>query len=114
MPGYGYVPGRAAVGWDKLPSASGVAAHELGHNFGRSHAPCGGVASPDPNYPYAGGVTGQWGYDLVAGTLKPPTNTDLMGYCGNTWISDYTYMGVHEPARARPANPGRVRCASRA
>ena len=44
--GYGYVPGRSAVGWDKLPSASGVAAHELGHNFGRSHAPCGGVASP--------------------------------------------------------------------
>ena len=92
--GYGYVPGRAAVGWDKLPSASGVTAHELGHNFGRSHAPCGGVASPDPSYPYVGGVTGQWGYDLVAGALKPPTSTDLMGYCSNTWISDYTYIGV--------------------
>jgi len=92
--GYGYVPGRAAVGWDKLPSASGVAAHELGHNFGRSHAPCGGAGSPDPNFPYAGGLTGQWGYDMVAGTLKPPTSTDLMGYCSNTWISDYTYVGV--------------------
>lgn len=92
--GYGYVPGRAAVGWDRLPSGSGVAAHELGHNFGRSHAPCGGAGSPDPNYPYAGGVTGVWGYDLVAGTLKAPTSTDLMGYCGNNWISDYTYMGV--------------------
>ena len=92
--GYGYVPGRAAVGWDKLPSASGVAAHELGHNFGRSHAPCGGVSSSDPNYPYAGGVIGQWGYDMTAGTLKAPTTTDLMGYCSNTWISDYTYVGV--------------------
>lgn len=92
--GYGYVPGRSAVGWDKLPSASGVTAHELGHNFGRSHAPCGGVSSSDPNYPYPGGVTGQWGYDLVAGTLKPPTYTDLMGYCSNNWISDYTYLGV--------------------
>ena len=30
--------------------------HELGHNFSRPHAPCGGVANPDPNYPYAGGV----------------------------------------------------------
>ena len=108
--GYGYVPGRAAVGWDKLPSASGVAAHELGHNFGRSHAPCGGVASPDPNYPYAGGVTGQWGYDLVAGALKPPTNTDLMGYCGNTWISDYTYMGVmNQRGLAPPIQVGTVR-----
>ena len=92
--GYGYVPGRSAVGWDKLPSASGVAAHELGHNFGRSHAPCGGVSSSDPNYPYAGGVIGQWGYDMTAGTLKLPTSTDLMGYCGSNWISDYTYVGV--------------------
>lgn len=101
--GYGYVPGRSAVGWDKLPSASGVAAHELGHNFGRSHAPCGGVSSSDPNYPYAGGVTGQWGYDLVAGTLKPPTSTDLMGYCGTTWISDYTYVGVLNQRGPAPA-----------
>ena len=108
--GYGYVPGRAAVGWDKLPSASGVAAHELGHNFGRSHAPCGGVASPDPSYPYAGGVTGQWGYDLVAGTLKPPTSTDLMGYCSNTWISDYTYIGVmNTRGLAPPIQIGAVR-----
>lgn len=108
--GYGYVPGRSAVGWDKLPSASGVAAHELGHNFGRSHAPCGGVSSSDPNYPYAGGVTGQWGYDLVAGALKPPTSTDLMGYCGNNWISDYTYQGVmSQRGLAPPAQVGATR-----
>lgn len=108
--GYGYMPGRVAVGWDKLPSGSGVAAHELGHNFGRAHAPCGSVANADPNYPYAGGVTGQWGYDLVAGTLKPPTNADLMGYCGNTWISDYTYMGVmNQRGLAPPIQVGTVR-----
>jgi hypothetical protein len=68
------------------------------------------VASPDPNYPYAGGVTGQWGYDLVAGTLKPPTNTDLMGYCGNNWISDYTYLGVmNNRGLAPPVQVGAVR-----
>ncbi len=92
--GYGYVPGRTSVGWDKLPSASGVVSHELGHNFGRSHAPCGGVSSSDPNYPYSGGLTGQWGYDKGTGALKAPTSTDIMGYCGNKWISDYTYLGV--------------------
>lgn len=104
--GYGYVPGRASVGWDKLPSASGVTAHELGHNFGRSHAPCGGVSSSDPNFPYAGGVTGQWGFDLVSGTLKAPNLTDLMGYCNNTWISDYTYLGVMNQRGPAPAVQG--------
>jgi hypothetical protein len=108
--GYGYVPGRASVGWDKLPSASGVVAHELGHNFGRSHAPCGGVSSSDPNYPYSGGVTGQWGYDLVSGALKAPTLTDLMGYCNNTWISDYNYLGVmNQRGPAAVVQMGRVR-----
>jgi hypothetical protein len=92
--GYGYVPGRAAIGWDRLPSGGGVAAHEWGHNFGRRHAPCGGVGNPDPNYPYAGGTTGVYGYDVAAGVLNPPTYTDLMGYCGSTWISDYNYAGI--------------------
>ncbi len=92
--GIGYVPGKAAVGWDNLPSASGVSAHEWGHNWGRQHAPCGGVGNPDPNYPYPGGVIGVWGYDLSSGTLVPPTRPDIMGYCSNDWISDYTYTGV--------------------
>ena len=92
--GIGYVPGKAAVGWDKLPSASGVAAHEWGHNWGRQHAPCGGAGNPDPNYPYPGGVIGVWGYDVGSATLVPPTRPDIMGYCSNDWISDYTYTGV--------------------
>ncbi len=50
--GYGYVGGRTAVGWDRS-SASWVAAHEWGHNFGRRHAPCG-VSNPDGSFPYAG------------------------------------------------------------
>jgi len=91
--GYGYVPGRTAMGWDYLPSGDGVAAHEWGHNFGRDHAPCGG-ASGDASYPYAGGVIGHWGWNSGTGALVPPTATDIMGYCNNTWTSDYTWSAV--------------------
>ncbi len=92
--GLGYVPGKATLSWDYLPSASGVVAHELGHNFGRFHAPCGGAGNPDPSYPYAGGAIGQYGLALATSTLKAPTLSDLMGYCSTNWISDYTYNAV--------------------
>jgi hypothetical protein len=90
--GIGYVPGRTAVGWDRLPSGDGVAAHELGHNLSLSHAPCGGAGGADPNFPYAGGVAGIYGLDVASMTLKLPSLTDLMGYCNNTWISDYHFL----------------------
>ena len=92
--GYGYVPGRGAVGWDYIPSGRGVVAHELGHNFSRFHAPCGGVGGPDPNYPYAGGTIGAYGYDLTTNAIKTPSSVDLMGYCSNPWISDYNFVGA--------------------
>jgi hypothetical protein len=92
--GLGYVGAPAAIGWDKQPSAGGVAAHELGHTFGRSHAPCG-TSPADPNYPYPNAEIGVWGYDQVAGVLKDPVGfADLMSYCSPAWISDYTYEGV--------------------
>jgi hypothetical protein len=101
--GLGYVPGRAAIGWDHLPSGAGVAAHELGHNFGRWHAPCGGAGQVDPAYPYAGGTIGVYGYDAATATLKAPGSADLMGYCSNTWISDYNYVAVLDFRAANPA-----------
>ena len=103
--GYGYVPGRAAVGWDYLPSGRNVAAHELGHNFSRAHAPCGGVGGPDPGFPYAGGLIGQFGYDLSTNTLRLPSSSDLMGYCGNPWISDYNFVGAMDWRASNPT-PG--------
>jgi hypothetical protein len=92
--GMAFTPGRASVVWDKLPSAAPLAAHELSHSLGRLHAPCGGVASPDPQYPYASGTIGVYGYDVSNGSLKSPVTSDLMGYCGFGWISDYTYLGI--------------------
>jgi hypothetical protein len=91
--GIGYVGLPVAIGWDKS-GADQVAAHEWGHNWGRQHAPCGDVGNPDPNYPYAQGVIGVYGFDVAAQRIKPPTYSDLMGYCNNEWISDYTYVGV--------------------
>jgi len=92
--GYGYIGGRAVVGWDYLPSGRTVAAHELTHNFGRLHAPCGGVSDSDPNFPNPDGSIGVYGYDLSTNTLRLPSSPDLMGYCSNPWISDYNYVGA--------------------
>jgi hypothetical protein len=92
--GYGYVPGRAAMGWDYLPSGDGVAAHEWGHNFARPHAPCGGAAGPDPTYPYAGGDIGVFGWNSTTNALIPTTQKDMMGYCNPKWISDYNWTKV--------------------
>jgi len=66
-------------------------AHELGHNHGREHAPCG--TDGDYNYPYDGGSIGVWGIDRRTDTLQDPaTVTDIMGYCEPQWISDYTFQ----------------------
>jgi hypothetical protein len=101
--GLGYVPGRSVVSID-YGAASEIIAHELGHNWGRFHSPCGGAGGPDPAYPYAGGVIGRYGYDVTYSKILPPTVPDLMGYCWlptsfnlaapRQWISDYTYTGV--------------------
>ena len=106
--GLGYVPPdptysfkyRTAIGWDKTGYKDGgnfpeVFAHETGHNMGRQHSPCGSAANPDPNYPYAGGLIGVWGYDTTAGLLKAPTTyKDIMGYCSPNWVSDYVYKKI--------------------
>jgi len=92
--GLGYIGFPAAIGWDVAGSFPAVLAHEEGHNFDRPHSPCGGATGTDPNYPYPGGVIGVPGWDSFqsAASLKPATDTDIMGYCSNQWISDYTYV----------------------
>lgn len=88
--GIGYVGQPTAIGRDDNES---VASHELGHNFGRNHAPCGGAAGADPSYPYPNANLGSWGWNGQS-LINPAQFVDLMSYCGPTWISDYTYVGA--------------------
>ena len=45
---------------------AGSFAHELGHNFGRNHAPCGSPPNVDPAYPYPGADIGTLGCDIFS------------------------------------------------
>ncbi|HCT58659.1 MAG TPA: hypothetical protein DGD08_15750 [Gemmatimonas aurantiaca] len=90
--GFGNQPGKAAVGWDEASTYQRIFAHEIGHNFGLGHAPCG--VSGSAAYPYAGGVIGAWGWNAKTNTLVAPTVTDVMGYCSSQWVSDWTWSRV--------------------
>ena len=93
--GMGYLGWPTAIGWDRLPSGSGVAAHEWGHNWNLRHAPGCGAGSPDPAFPYADGKIGVWGLDITSTAVKSPaTHYDFMSYCGPDWISDYFYKEI--------------------
>jgi hypothetical protein len=90
-----------AIGWDDPGDASRVVAHELGHTWNMLHTPCGNPPSVDGGYPYGNG-TGVFGFDVAAGRLKPPSHPDIMGYCLDPWISDYTFRKVLDFRQANP------------
>ena len=102
--GLGYVGYPAAVGADWAYKNLGLQTlvHELGHNTGLSHAPCGGPTNPDPNFPYANATLGAgsryiWGYNPSTNTFTDPTNSalhDTMSYCTGDTFSDYNYRKI--------------------
>ena len=66
-------------------------AHELGHNMSLQHAPCGGAGGPDPGFPTRDGTIGVWGFNRYDSSLVAPETSDLMSYCGPSWISDFSF-----------------------
>ena len=76
-------------------AATETAIHEVGHEHGRNHAPCGTSSGLDEAFPHSMGEIGTWGYDLVTGELWPPNNTrDVMSYCNPVWVSDYNFKAL--------------------
>ena len=101
--GISYIGAGASVGYDG-PMEVEIASHEIGHSFGRSHAPCGVNGTTDPNYPYPSGNIGAYGFDVATSTLYPPSTAEVMSYCHPQWISDYTYKGVYNFRIAHPSS----------
>lgn len=96
--------------------------HEIGHALGRKHPSKGnwcGHSNSDSSFPYAGASIGTFGthfgfdvgdpyFDIDRQLLPAGVWNDLMSYCDNQWISDYTYGGFYAGmmaiAQSRPAN----------
>jgi hypothetical protein len=94
--GLAYVEGKSGIGvdWGSGVGAR-VFAHEIGHNWGMLHSPCGNPLSVDPSYPYLDGGINYYGVDVTGDTLITPSGKyDVMSYCTPQWISDYTYNHV--------------------
>jgi hypothetical protein len=115
--GIGFIGAPAAVGWDGA-IVDQIAAHEIGHNWGRLHSPCGGPADPDPNWPsdadHSNAKIGAYGFDLTTNHLIDKSSySDIMSYCQfQQWTSDYTYRGVMDFRASSPLVVGSARSAS--
>ena len=96
-----------------------TAAQEIGHAFGRDHAPCDSAmrcdnpANQDSNYPkynsYPSDSIGEVGYDPATNAVFDPASTfDFMGYSGPDWVGPYTYLGLmgQFPASGGPGSSG--------
>ncbi|HVJ13922.1 MAG TPA: M66 family metalloprotease [Polyangiaceae bacterium] len=110
--GFGSQNGEATAGMGIgfIDYAAGTFAHELGHIHRLPHAPCGGPADPDPEYPYDGAGIGSWGYDVLTQELFSPSEyVDLMSYCSPDWVSDYNYQLLLERVITVNENAGNLK-----
>ena len=105
--------------------ADWYAAHEIGHTLGRAHPVTKGLdaanrmcgqSEDDKNYPYnyaqIGSSDNSEGFDVGDSSLNQPRRVypgtqwfDVMSYCAQQWISDYTYEAMYQYMIAHPTAP---------
>ena len=112
--------GGGDFGWDHDGSyGDWYGAHELAHTFGRFHPGyCAGNSRDDLSYPYDNGQLastanttigfdfGDNGNGIAMRALPGETWHDVMTYCSNQWMSDYTYRGILNRLIAEGCDPG--------
>jgi hypothetical protein len=94
--------GADTWGWDTDGSyGDWYGGHEIAHTRGRYHAMfCGaggGAAYPYPDGRISPSLTGNnaiYGFDIETRAIYGPNWKDVMTYCNNQWISDFTYEGI--------------------
>jgi hypothetical protein len=95
--GIAALPGLvSANGFGQANPGSDVVRHELGHNQGLRHIYCPGPPSQgdDPAYPYADGHIGNRGFGVRDLVVHRTIDFDIMTYCGNQWVSDWTWRKI--------------------
>lgn len=109
--GYGgvaFLGEPTGIGGDKgrvLP----VMLHELGHTFNLQHIDCNFPDRPDPLYPYNTNSIGSLGISRNFLELYQPDNyTDIMSYCSNNFVSDYSYEKAQDYIEENPSQPFKV------
>ena len=92
--------GDGTWGWDFDGSyGDWYGGHELGHSYGRPHAPFCGASGNAADYPYPNGAispvsTGNsavYGFDISTHDIYSPDWADVMTYCDYQWVGSYTY-----------------------
>lgn len=109
--GCGKRPGNVSAGFAYTTKHIYVIAHELGHNFGRMHAPnC--MTSNDPKWPTKTnpmGIIGRVGVRPLTGQIYHWfKTTDIMGCQDPAWISPYTYNALFDKLKSQSSTAART------